>query len=191
MTNSSITCPHCGAANVAGANFCESCGKALPSAAPAGPRVVTGDVLPYSAAGQDLLAVELQKQTRRAAITLLVIGILGLVAGAIFFIIGMRVAAPNAAIDPRITGATFCIMGLIFLGLYFWARSSPLPATIVGLVIYLTILGIGVVSTIAAARSGEGVRGSPVGCIDIIIIVLLVQGIQAALKHKRLREGRT
>jgi peptidoglycan/LPS O-acetylase OafA/YrhL len=186
----SVPCPHCGAANVAAARFCESCGKALPSAVATGPRVFTGDAMPTSAAGQDLLANELAKQTKRAATTLLVIAILALIGGVIFFVLAAN-APPNPAIDPKLYAVTFVIVGVIFGGLYFWARTSPLPATIVGLVIYLTFLGISVVTFLTSAQEVEGVRGSPVGCIDIIIIILLVQGVQAGLKAKRLREGRT
>src|SRR5687768_9367380 len=79
---STVTCPHCGAATPPGA-FCESCGKALPSAVPTTPRVVTGDVLPQSAAGQQMLGEELAKQTKKAAYALLAVGVIQATCGAV------------------------------------------------------------------------------------------------------------
>ena len=61
------TCPHCGAANPAGAAFCESCGKALPSGVASTPRVVGGDAIASTAAGQQLQGEQLQKQAKRAS----------------------------------------------------------------------------------------------------------------------------
>src|SRR5437868_1663764 len=78
-----IACPHCNAPNVAGAAFCESCGKALPRAAPGGPRVVSADALPQTAAGHKLLGDELLKQQRKASYTLLIVGIIQVTCGAI------------------------------------------------------------------------------------------------------------
>jgi hypothetical protein len=66
-----------------------------------------------------------------------------------------------------------------------------LPATIVGLILYSTIIVLNVVNTMAAINAsgqaaGNGIGGIGVGWIDILIIVLLVRGIQAALTQRRL-----
>jgi predicted amidophosphoribosyltransferase len=60
-----ITCPHCGAANPSTGTFCESCGKALPSAVASSPRV-TSSVAGFAGtdAGRSLQAGELQKQAK-------------------------------------------------------------------------------------------------------------------------------
>jgi hypothetical protein len=181
-----IVCPHCSAPNPSGSTFCQSCGKALPAAAPAGPRVLVGDAMPQSAAGQQLMGDELTKQTKRAANCLLVVAILMLLFAAI--VGAITIAAPRA---PRIVLFILIIegiLGLVFLGLYFWARTAPLPASIVGLCIYCTLVVVNVVnamSTVADERQ-PGMRGLGISCIDIIIIAVLAQGIQAGLKHRRL-----
>ena len=78
-----VTCPHCGASNPPGAAFCESCGKAMPSASPGGPRVVTADALPQTAIGHRVVSDELMKQQKKASTALLIVGILQVTCGAI------------------------------------------------------------------------------------------------------------
>src|SRR3982751_2208343 len=131
-----ITCPHCGAANPSGAAFCESCGKALPSAAPSGPRVVTGDMLPTSAAGTALVTDELVKQQKQASTALLVVAVLQMVCGAIAVVIISNVNNRGGAAATPVAGTAVLLLAIqlgvaaIFFGLYFWSRKSPLPASI-------------------------------------------------------------
>jgi hypothetical protein len=175
----------------AAGGFCESCGKALPSMSSSGPRVVTGDVVPTSVAGQKLVGAELKKQTNRAAYTLLAIGIIQIVLGSIF--IGIAANAPGA---PAGTFTTLMIMQFIvaavFIGLFFWARIAPLGASIVGLVLYSTLIILNMINAMAIRAEGQrsgGFGGLGIGCLDIVFIAFLVQGIQAGLKHKRMLEA--
>jgi hypothetical protein len=183
-----IACPHCAATNPEGSAFCQTCGKALPAAAPTGPRVLTGDAMPQSAAGQQLMGDELTKQTKRAANCLLVVAILMLVFAAILGAIAA--AAPRGLPRVVLMGLLIqAIIGVVFLGLYAWARTAPLPASIVGLCIYATLVVVNVVnamSNVTQEQQPGGFRGLGVSCIDIIIIAILAQGIQAGLKHRRL-----
>src|SRR4051812_37845973 len=80
MSQSEMPCIHCGAPNPAGAAFCGSCGKALPVSA-SGPKVLTGNEMPTSAAGAKLVSEELTKQMKSAANTLLAVGILQWILG--------------------------------------------------------------------------------------------------------------
>ena len=188
---STITCPHCGAGNPAAAAFCEACGKALPSAVAGGPRVVGGDAIAATAAGQQLQADQLQKQAKRASGALLAVAIiLTIVSAVVFFILR---AASGMAPPPGAQGAGFAqgaaavmmILAAVFWGLFFWSRSQPLPAAIVGLVIYATLIVINVVTSLS--QIGEGGRGGlGVGCIDIIIMVVLAQAITAGVQHRKL-----
>jgi hypothetical protein len=181
-------CPHCSAVTDIKAAFCEACGKALPAAAPSGPRIISGDALPTSAAGQELIGDELSKQTKRAANTLLAVGIIQLTCGAL--VVALLANAPGAAeLDVTVLIAAQFIVAAMFFGLYFWARSAPLPASIVGLVVYCTLLVLNIVTAVSeAAQDGppRGFGGLGIGWLDILIIVLLVQGIQAGLKHKKI-----
>lgn len=190
-----ITCPHCGANNVSGAAFCESCGKALPSAAPTGPRVVSADMMPQSAAAAGLIGDELKKQQKSASNALLAVAILQTVFGAIVLIVlsslNTRRGGQNV-ITPFVWAVQFAVAAL-FWGLWFWSRRSPLPATIVGLCLYVTLVAINVVSaTSQLARDPQneqtGMRGLGIGILDIVIIVVLARAINAGLKYKRLQQ---
>lgn len=192
MTMGSVVCPHCGNTSVAGA-FCARCGKALPSSATSGPRIVDGDALPQSAAGQKLMGDELKKHTNRAAYTLLAVGLLQLTCGAI--LVALIANAPGGRFPPGMVGILMVVqfvVALVFIGLFFWARVAPLPASIVGLVIYATLVLLNIltaVSELGQEGPRRGIGGLGVGGLDILIIVFLVQGIQAGLKHKRLMES--
>ena len=191
-----MTCPHCGALTSAGA-YCESCGKALPSAAPMGPRVVGADAMPTSLAGQKLMGDELKKLMNRAAYTLLAVGLLQVTCGAVA---AAFVSNQQANIPPELMGTLkllfivqFLAAGL-FVGLFFWARmGAPLAASIVGLVVYATFVGLNIVASVSqfkqAGRQGTGIGGIGIGWLDIVVIAFLVQGIQAGLKYKKITSG--
>jgi hypothetical protein len=177
-----VKCPHCGAANPAGSAFCESCGKALPAAASSGPRVVSADQLPQSAGATRMVSDELVKQQKKAANAMLTVAIIQVFFGIVLYLLLKN--APGVKANPGqlnlVVGMVMGI-GVIYFGLYFWARKSPLPAAIVGLVLYVTLMVVDVISDPAAMTRGIIVK--------IIIIALLAQGIQAGLKHKRLLQA--
>jgi hypothetical protein len=164
----------------------------MPQAYPSGPRVVTADALPQTAIGHRVVSDELVKQQKKASTALLVVGILQVTCGAIA-LAAISKAAPAGTVSPMIFVAQFGVAA-IFFGLYFWSRKSPLPATIVGLILYVTLVVINVISSITALaqnpsgpRSGFG--GLGIGIVDIIIIVILSQAISAGLKYKRMSEA--
>ena len=192
-----VTCPHCGATNPAGMQFCASCGKALPAAFSTGPRVVGAAEYAGTAAGQELQLDELHKQAKRASGALLALAIiLTIVAGLIFFLVRKLAGGGGGGMNPRnaqvaqmLNDGTAIVLGIVaavFWGLYFWSRVQPLPAAIAGLVIWGTVIVLNVVMFAAAASSGEEVRGSPVGCLDIVIIIVLAQAITAGAKHRKM-----
>jgi hypothetical protein len=183
-------CPHCGATNPYGAAFCESCGKALPPVVPTGPRVLTGDAIASTAAGQQLQAEQLHKQARRARGALLALAILATIGAGLFFVLIPAVQnnsnAPEARSLTQSIAIGTAIIAVVFWGLYIWSRSQPLPAAIVGLVVFVTLKVINFVMMMSAAgQDGTRVQ-SPIGCIDIIIIAVLVQAITAGVQHRKL-----
>ena len=206
-----LACPHCGAANAYGAAFCESCGKALPPPLQAGPRILYGDQAAATTAGVHVQADALRTQAKKAAQALLLVAVLttlGAVAiGLIVFLMPPRddrvmIIGPADAVINLIVAATFW-------GLYVWARRNPLPPAIVGLVLYVTLtvlqfVMLGVTlnelreqERLAAEEAGiqqpqSSVPTSPIagsGCaiwIRVLIVVMLVQGITAGVKHRKL-----
>ena len=124
-----ISCPHCSAANDADSRFCESCGKALPDPHPAEPRVVTDSELARSTTGQQVQSEALRTQARKAAAALLAVAILQAVAGTfvLFALQGEIAGDPDLEIDAVVIASVYGI-GVLFFGLYLWARRNPLPA---------------------------------------------------------------
>ena len=196
-----LSCPHCQASNPVGSDFCGSCGKALPSAVPSTPRIVADYAT--TGAGQSLQLDELHKQSRKAANWLLVVAVIQIAIGALLFVVSKNMQGGNALIDMGAMSIAAMIVGVLFLGLFFWARKQPLPAAIVGLVLYVTLSILDYVvlfMSISEAReqgllppAGSGNTSSPtpglgIPWMKIIIIGMLVQAIQAGIKHRRLKK---
>lgn len=189
---SAITCPHCGAAASSGSAFCEKCGKALPSPYQSGPRVVSADALPQTAAGQQAVGEELMKQQKRASVALLIVAILQTTCG-MLVIAALTQTGGQPGGNSLLYGVQLTVAA-IFWGLWFWSRKHPLPATIVGLVLYATLVVINVVTAMSdLTRDPEtprtGIGGLGIGIVDIIIMVILGQAIAAGVKYKRLMES--
>lgn len=173
-----LTCPHCSAGNVDSSQFCESCGLALPTPGMNGARVVKGKEFAASDAGRDLQLVQLGKQARSAKNIMLTLGILQLAGAAALFALSAGMSSQDAMLF-RVLGAVLGAIGLLYLGLALWALRSPLAASIVGLVFYVTLNLVGaVVSPVSISR---GV------IVKIIVIGVMAKAISAGLKHRELK----
>ncbi len=171
------TCPHCQASNEHSGAFCTTCGKAMPSAAPAGPRVLGTHDLAASQAGRSLQIDQLTRHIRTGYRTLLAVGILQLLMGAV--ILALASAAPPDVQGLGLVAAFVAGIGVVFLGLAFWAKKSPLPATVTGLVLFLSGWLID-----AAADPSLALRGV---VIKLVIAVFLARAVSAAVKHRALK----
>ena len=141
------SCPHCGFQNVVGSQFCQSCGKSV-GGATGGPRIVEGGGFASTNVGAKLQGDELKKKAKSARTTLLVVAILMFLGlGVLYFVFQNpprgRIFDPAAVQVALIIQA---VVAFVFLGLWFWARKSPLPATIVGLIVYCTLIFINAVA---------------------------------------------
>ena len=173
---SNSTCPHCGVANQTHSSFCEACGKALPSGAHSGPRVVTAS-MPTTSAGLQFVSEELKKNLKKAKGALLAVTIIQTLFGLIIFGVVKASLRPGQSFPPVLLITLFGI-AVIFFGLYLWSRRNPLPAAIVGLTLFVTLHLIDAIAD--PAQLGRGI------IMKIIIVVMLVQAIQAGVKYKRL-----
>lgn len=126
------TCPHC-ASPTPPASFCEHCGKALPTPGAGGPRVVTDGGFATTRAGEALQSAELASKAKAAAGALLAVAVLQTLAAVLMnFVLGSRMEGFEASTATIVVmfGVAAC-----FYGLWWWARTNPLPAAIVGLVL--------------------------------------------------------
>lgn len=191
---SAIACPHCLASNAAGAQYCEACGMALPLAAASGPRVVDSKSFASTSAGQQLQAEELHKQQKKASGALLAVAIIRTV---LIGIVVALAASRTGRMDLIFRVPIVLILGaiaLLFWGLYIWSRSQPLPAAIVGMIVYATLLSINIVFSVSqlsqhGPRAGNGLGGIGIWWIDIIILAVLARAISAGLKYRKMLQG--
>ena len=169
-------CPHCGAQYVEGQRFCESCGKAVPTAAGGAPRLV-GDT-PTSGAGFKLASDELHKQQKKASTALIIVAILQTLGAILIYFVVENTRGQAPEINHIVTGVVAAV-AIGFWGLWWWSRSNPLPAAITGLVVFVTLHLVEAVMDPTSI-----IRGI---LIKIIVIVLLVSAIQAGIKYRRLQ----
>lgn len=194
MTQAAITaCPHCGAPNPFGSTFCSSCGKALPTGLPTTPRVLGAKEVATTAAGQKLQVDELHKTAKKAAGALLAVAIIQTLGVGLVVMILKNLPPGAAGSIPgmaKVLIAAQIGVAVIFWGLWFWARVNPLPAAIVGLVLYATLVTLNVVNSVSqmseGGRGGTGLGGIGIGWLDIIIMAVLFRAIQAGSKHRKL-----
>ncbi len=176
---STLACPHCGILNDAGGSFCVSCGRALPGA-PAGPRIVESAGVAATHLGQQLQSEELAKQSRKAFGALLLVAILQVVVGTLIILATNSPAVREQLGEADVTLVAIIVyaVGAIFLGLAFWARRSPFPAAITGLVIFVTLHLLEALANPAAICQGV--------IIKVVVIVVLVRAISAGARHRAL-----
>lgn len=79
--------------------------------------------------------------------------------------------AEDEVTEILIFGSVLLIFGIIFLSLYFWARSNPFPAALTALILYITLVGAD-----AALDPSNAWRGI---LIKIIIILGLAKAVQS------------
>jgi hypothetical protein len=190
MTSTTLTlqCPHCGAANEAGGQFCQACGKALPSAVATGPRILGAKDFATTSAGQKLQGDELIATSKKAKGALLTVAIIQ--TAVVAFVVW--IAQTHNTMGIMMSNLLFLSMGIVavvFWGLYIWARRQPLPAAIVGLVLYATLVVVNVITAVHSlgeGGKGTGFGGIGIGWLDIVIMAVLGQAITAGVKHRQL-----
>jgi hypothetical protein len=143
-----------------------------------------------TAAGQKLQVDELHKTAKKAAGALLAVAIIQTVIPVGLFVL-MRNVRPGAGALNLFNNVTMGIMlaiAAVFWGLWAWARVNPLPAAIVGLVLYVTLTVADYVMLFAMMKDAPPGNSPNIGIpwMKIIIISILVQGISAGSKHRKL-----
>lgn len=188
-----VICPHCSASNVAGSAFCESCGKALPAAIASSPRILSGASLAVTGVGQKLQSDELRKQLNKASGALLTVAILQTAFGALI-VFALQNARGGGRLNMNAIFVTIFGVAALFWALWIWSRFNPLPAAIVGLVVYVTLWLLDIVMYVVQAsnvpaNAGPVASGGPLNGIfmKIIIIAILSRAIGAGVKYRNLQ----
>jgi hypothetical protein len=186
-----IRCTRCDAITFADRDgaACERCGEKLPAPdaigtepaeeRPAGVRSgrPLEDIPPYLDVRkrEDVREERRKKAASEVSGMLIAIALLTVVCNAINFY--LRGAPPPGNALPL---AVLMILGVVvvYVGLGIWARWMPIPAGIIGLVLYLGLAGLEV-----ALSASAGAPGLPRGLILKVFITLgLVRCVYAAIK---------
>jgi hypothetical protein len=163
----------------------------MPAATQAGPRVVSASATPTTAAGLKLHVDELQKQAKSASGALLAVAIIQTIFGGIA-VAALSATNSGAPMNTTVLYATVFGIAVMFWALYVWSRWAPLPAAIVGLVIYVSLWLLDIIAAIFAMQ-GQGAGAGAAAAspfsgifIRIIIIAVLVKAVKAGTKHRQL-----
>jgi hypothetical protein len=159
------------------------------------PRIVDSTTFATTVAGQQLQTDEFTKVTKKASTALLWVAVIQSVVGGIL----LGVFAANGRIDRLLANPlsmAVVVVAAIFWGLYVWSRRQPLPAAIVGLVLYATLVVLNIVNVISQASTSStqfnrGIGGTGVGWLDIVIMAVLSQAISAGLKLRKMQATNT
>ena len=172
---SASACPHCQAHNDETAAFCAHCGRAVPAPAPAGPRIVSSKEGPLTSPGRRLQAEPLAARAVAVAVSLFVTAGL-LTVATVIFLVSAYLKSNEAFInvDPTLIVLSAVLIGS-YIGLGCWARTSPLAAALVGLVLFLSNILASV-----AINPWSILQGI---IIKLIVITLLIQAVALAAKH--------
>jgi hypothetical protein len=101
---------------------------------------------------------------------ILAISILQLVAGLAFLAIyyaGDQTAKTRAFLAIAVT---MILLGLVYMGLWIWAKTAPFAAALVALIIYVTVLAL------------DGVFAPQQIAQGIIVKILIIAGLSQAVK---------
>ncbi|HZN62398.1 MAG TPA: zinc ribbon domain-containing protein [Planctomycetota bacterium] len=198
--NAPSKCPKCGTAVPVGEKFCSSCGFQI--------QVSAADARDIGARiGLKHEKQTHQQRIRSGRTTILVVAILAFIGSvAVYFIASSELAKARREIDAARGNDQFdqekveeaaveyrkssrlvailvginVLLALCYLGLWFWAKVKPLPATLAALILFITVQ---VAS--AAIDPKELVRGL---ILKVIIIAFLIKAVDSARKYQRMQE---
>lgn len=177
-----IACVQCGSRNPAGTAFCTACGRALPGQIPSGPRVVSGLEAPTTELGRGVLSDQLTREMSKACWALLAVAMIQAILGP------WQISTQVNELKRTHPGMIYHIKPVAYLTifgiataywvLFAWALRNPLPAAIVGLVIYITLWVVDVIADPTALAKGWLVK--------VLVIGALGQAIAAGVRFRKL-----
>lgn len=171
-------CPRCSASNADSRHHCERCGISLESRRPPGNvEQLSEDLAPVNSETAAQYE-KLNAMCRRARAIMLALGVLECAVGCIVTAVGFAAKFKGSA-DARVFGPLLVSIGVVFLGLAFWARKSPLAASVVGLTIFL-----GIIITAAVVNPSSLSQVNP---LKTVVLMVLGSAVYQGWQHHRLQ----
>ncbi len=174
-------CPHCWVGNDPGHRYCEACGKAMPLAQRREPRVV-GRSLARTRPGRELQLPELKRQAKVARVVLLLLTVLSGLLGVFCLVLMTNPAGrlgPDEVSTYAAAAAAMGVQTLLYLGLWWWAERSPLPASIAGLILFLTFAAVAALADPVAVLGGGWT-------LLVAFTAIFCKAISDGVKHRQL-----
>lgn len=98
------------------------------------------------------------------------VAILQFITGAVFFAISRGSESPEAAQGLVLTSIVVGLLGVIFLGLWFWAKYAPFAAALCALALYISFISLDAIADPRLLFRG------------IILKILIIAGLSQAVK---------
>lgn len=98
------------------------------------------------------------------------VSVLQFITAAAFFLISRNAGNPDAARTMVVTSVVVGLLGLVFLGLWVWAKYAPFAAALSALALYVSFIALD-----AIADPTQLARG-------IILKILIIAGLSQAVK---------
>lgn len=173
------TCMSCQTPLEAGAGYCAVCGRAVRVDCPT-PRIVPTQGFAATSAGRAVQVQGLLQHLRNGRATLLVLAIIDALLGLLILQARsvLRDGSESSLVDALMV-MLFVVAGLLLL-LYFWSLRSPLPALIVGLVLYLS----GAIANVVSQPQAY-VRGM---IIAAAVLYFLIHGVVAGVRLRQMKQ---
>lgn len=171
-------CPRCSAPNADARRVCERCGISIEGPRPS---LVVGQPARELAHIDSIAVAQIERlnaSCRRASFVMLALGLIEGVAGTVVTAIGFLATGKGTA-DARIYGPAILAIGFVYLGLWLWARRSPLAASVVGFIVFLCIIG-----TAAVIKPSTLAKFSP---LKTVILVALGSAVYEGFQHRRIQ----
>lgn len=111
---------------------------------------------------------------------ILAVSILQLLSATLVFVASRNVGEAAAARALLITSVVVAVLGLIFLGLWIWAKRAPFAAAVSALALYVSFIALD-----AVIDPSQLVRGI---ILKILIIVGLSQAVKSSYALKKAAE---
>jgi hypothetical protein len=136
--------------------------------------------LPESLVNREVLAAEALARKKASGILFAIAGI-QLVCGGLVLAVAPQVLGLGAPEAVAVAVFMVALTVLVFAGLGWWARYQPLPAAVVGLVLYCGLLLLDIVVDPANLARGF--------ILKAILIWMLIQAVQAGVRYNKLRRA--
>ncbi|MFH2001044.1 MAG: zinc ribbon domain-containing protein [Planctomycetota bacterium] len=169
-----LSCPKCGKPYMEGQSFCDHCGRPLEA------KTVRKKIKRVSSKYARKHAKETMKSLLMVRLVIIGVALLNFIGAFMVYneiseVLGDQPIPPlgYALISSPV------IIGMIYLGLFFWAKGNPFGATLTALIIFITFQMVNFAIEPSTLAQGVYIKG--------FILAALIGGVYSGLSYRRYR----